>query len=101
MPFAYFRAACNLRLEGFVGTKYPTESWWLKGLFLAPSAIHGQGVFTPAAIQANTVVVRWGGNLFTEEDLKLGKVRAHTYVGIGKGLYLANPEEKPAGLDDF
>lgn len=80
---------------------YPLESWWLPTLVVAPSSIHGQGVFTRKAISVGTVVIRWGGVLFTDADMKAGKVRQHTYVGIGNGLYLANPLEKAPSLDDF
>jgi uncharacterized protein len=81
--------------------KYPQQSWWMDDLIVAPSAIHGEGVFATTAIVHGSVVIRWGGVVFTEDELKRGMVRQHTYVGIGSGLYLANPADMPPGLDDF
>jgi len=81
--------------------QYPKESSWIDGLRLGPSRTHGQGVFTTGAIPIDSVVIKWGGVLFTEEDVKSGKAKQHTYVGIGVGLYLANPEDKPLTLDDY
>lgn len=82
-------------------TNYQKESWWLEGLYLDASPIHGQGIFTSRPIAKGTVVIRWGGVVFTDEDLKTGRVREHTYVGIGSNLYLANEADKAPTLDDY
>jgi hypothetical protein len=79
---------------------YEKESWVLGCLYLAPSRIDGQGIFTSKPLEKGTVVIRWGGEVFSEEDLRNGKARQHSYVGIGIGVYLANPSDKPLGLDD-
>jgi uncharacterized protein len=83
-----------------VHKRYPKNSWWISCLFLAPSCIHGLGVFTGNAIAEGTVIIRWGGVVFTEHDRKVGMVRQETYVGIDDGMYLANPPEIPPSLDD-
>jgi nitric oxide reductase large subunit len=74
--------------------RYAAESWMVGCLYLGNSDIHGKGIFTDAPIQRGTVVIKWGGVVFTEDDLRAGKARQHSYVGIGIGLYLANPQDK-------
>jgi len=80
---------------------YSADSWWIEGLVLAPSMIHGQGVFTTSPIQEGVTVIRWGGIVFTRADISAGKARQHTFVGIGKDQFIANLADRPPGLDDF
>jgi uncharacterized protein len=80
---------------------YETKSWWMDGLHVGTSLIHGQGVFTSRSIEAGAAVIRWGGTVFTGADLRAGRVQQHTYVGIGRDLYLGNPKDGEPGLDDF
>ena len=82
-------------------TSYPFDSWILEGIYLGPSPIHGKGVFSSTPITAGTVVIRWGGVVFTGTELASGKVRQHTFVGIEHDLYLANPIDKAPTLDDY
>lgn len=80
---------------------YPPESWILEGIYLGESRIYGQGAFTSHPIAVGTVVIQWGGTVFTGEQLRAELVRPHTYVGIGPDLYLANPQDRPPSLDDY
>lgn len=80
---------------------YEAESSILGCIYLAPSQIDKLGVFTGEPLPKGTLVIRWGGQVFTEADLNAGKARQHSYVGIDLGIYLANPNDKPLGLDDY
>jgi len=74
----------------------PAESKWIGGLFVSRSGIEGQGVFTTTNIKRCSVAIRWGGVVFSEQDLHNGRTRQHTYVGIDDGVYLAVPSDKEA-----
>ncbi|HEU5122568.1 MAG TPA: SET domain-containing protein-lysine N-methyltransferase [Verrucomicrobiae bacterium] len=87
--------------ESLMKKQYPQESWWIDGLKLSASAIDRTGVFSSRFIREGTVVIRWGGIVFTGSEMREGKACQHTYVGIDDDLFLANPAAQPPGLDDF
>lgn len=45
------------------------QTWFHPALRTGPSPIHGQGMFATAPIAAGEVVMIWGGDLYTRDDL--------------------------------
>lgn len=76
------------------------STWFDPRLVLGSSPTHGKGLFASDQIEANEIVMIWGGDLYTEADLRAGKVKkgAWSYSMIEEGLYLFAPED---GLDYY
>lgn len=81
--------------------KIPPSSWIHPALTLGVSEIDGQGVFATAPLEKSVPIIKWGGEIFTKEDVSLGRGRQHTLVGITEDLLLGNLKEQPPGLDDY
>jgi len=64
-----------------------------------PSSIQGGGMFAAAPIHAGEVVLRWGGTIFSGEDLQTGKAKAGTAAQMANDLYLADPADDPDSPD--
>lgn len=79
----------------------PSKSWWLPYLEVRNSPIHGKGVFTKEPIRKDTVVIKWGGVVLTQDEFYSGKGLAHTNVGIDEGVFLAEPADKEMTVDDY
>lgn len=79
----------------------PEISWIHPSLYVGPSTIDGQGVFTSAALPQGTKVIVWGGVLFTHAEIVAGGAQQHTNVGIDEETYLASPEGAALGVDDY
>src|SRR5437016_5804379 len=81
-------------------SKYLPKTWYSRKLKLGPSPIHGQGLFATDLIPSGEVVMIWGGDSYTEEDLRAGKVRdgKWSYSMIDEGQFLFAPED---GWDYF
>lgn len=79
---------------------YLPATWFDPRLTLRASPIHGKGLFATDLIRAGETVMIWGGDLYTEEDLRNGRVKSGnwSYSIIDEGLYLFAPED---GLDYF
>jgi SET domain-containing protein len=77
-----------------------SETWFDPRLALGPSPIHGKGLFATELIGAGEVVMIWGGDLYTEAELRAGKLPPGkwSYSIIEEGVYLMAPED---GLDYF
>lgn len=80
--------------------KYLPATWFHRSLTLRPSPIHGQGLFATDHIYPDEVVMIWGGDLYTDDDLRTGKVQPGewTYSMIDEGLFLFAPMD---GWDHF
>jgi SET domain-containing protein len=77
------------------------EAWIDPHIEVRPSPIQGRGMFTTAPIRAGEVVIVWGGELFTGEDVQAGKARQDSVAAIGEDLYLADPVDAPDCPDYF
>ena len=55
------------------------------------SPIHGKGAYALAPIKEGEKVLRWGGTVFTEDDLRAGKFRLDSAERLDDHLYLADP----------
>ncbi|MEX2227561.1 MAG: SET domain-containing protein-lysine N-methyltransferase [Dehalococcoidia bacterium] len=72
----------------------------IDGLWVGPSKVEGEGLFTARPIKRNATVIIWGGVVVTMADFKAGKGLAHSNVGLAEDVYLASPPEDGLGLDD-
>jgi SET domain-containing protein len=79
----------------------PRESWLDPRIEVRPSTIHGCGMFAAQPIHAGEVVIIWGGDLFTGEDIRAGKARRDSVAALDEDLYLADPVDDPDGPDYF
>lgn len=73
--------------------KYPPDSWMDPRLTTRVSAVAGHGVFATAPIQKDEVIVRWGGTLYTTQQLLDGKTNDQTACQIDENIYIADPPE--------
>ena len=64
------------------------------------SPLHGRGMFARESFGSNEVVLIWGGTVFTEAELKVGKAKPGSVTLIEEGLYLGDPAGAPEA-DDF
>ena len=81
--------------------KYNPKSWVDPRIELSSSSIEGKGIFTREPIKKDEVVIIFGGTMFTESDVKSGKVEWHSVAEIGEGLYLGEPRGNSKTIDDF
>lgn len=81
--------------------KYNKESWINSRVEIRGSKLNNKGLFAKAPIRKDEVVMIWGGELFTNEDIREGKYRKGSSVEIDEGIYLAGKPDEPPGLDDF
>jgi len=73
---------------------YLPTSWFDPRVALHTSPTHGQGIFATARIRAGEVVVEWGGDVYTTEELHSLKLEgAWSYSIIDEGLYLFAPAD--------
>lgn len=69
----------------------PSASWMDPRLTTKRSPIEGGGVFATAPIGAGEVLVRWGGHVYTTQDVLDGKTNDQTACQIDDDLYIASP----------
>ena len=75
-------------------SKYMPSSWFDPRITVRASATHGQGIFATDMIRAGEVVVIWGGDVYTEEELPSLKLEgAWSYSIIDEGVYLFAPAD--------
>lgn len=72
---------------------YPAESWMSSKLTTKNSPVHGGGVFATEPIQKGEVLVRWGGEVYTTEQVVDGKTNDQTACQIDDDLYIAGPPD--------
>jgi SET domain-containing protein len=82
-------------------TMQDLQGWLRAGLYVAPSPIHGQGLFTAQPIATGELVIRWGGRLLPAAVRDAGEVRDHTAVAIAEGLVIAALPDQDCSPDDF
>ena len=75
-------------------------AWIHPALEMRPSAIAGRGLFACQPIQAGTVVITWGGVIYTREDILNGKANPESIAVLDEGLYLADPVDAPP-VEDY
>ncbi len=75
-------------------TKYLPATWYDPRIDLHASPIHGKGIFANAPIRAGEVIMIWGGDVYTEDELSTLKLEgAWSFSIIDEGLYLFAPQE--------
>ena len=78
---------------------YLPSTWFHPALETAPSPIHGTGLFTTAPIPAGEVVMIWGGDVYSRDDLVSGRVPGGcSYSFIDDDVLMTGPED---GMDYF
>lgn len=68
--------------------KYLKSSWISDKIEVRTAGPKGRGLFAAEPIRRGEVVVIWGGNFFTEEDLKSGKSKNVPVAAIDEGIYI-------------
>lgn len=71
--------------------QYPPDSWMSPKLTTKPSSMHGGGVFTVEPIMKGEVIVRWGGQVYTTQQLLDGETNDQTACQIDDDLHIASP----------
>lgn len=82
-------------------SKIPKSSWISKKLSLRPSRLHGSGVFSSENLKQHEKIIRWGGSVFAIDDIRNGKARQHTNVGISETLLLGMHPDQELTIDDY
>ena len=78
------------------------QHWIDSRLEKRESSIQGNGIFTTRAIEKGIVVMKWGGDLFTMEQVKEGKAKLDSLSGYSKGKFLGQPiNEEDSTMDQF
>ena len=80
---------------------YPDRSWVDDRVAVGPSPLGGLGTFARAPIAAGEVVFRWGGVVFTPEEIRAGKTKPGTAAAVAEGVYLASPGDGESDPSDF
>ena len=80
---------------------FRSRSWTDPRLTVHSSRIHGCGLFACAPIAQGEIVIIWGGELFTLEDVQSGRAAEHSYAAIREGIFLGHPAELGNTPDDF
>lgn len=81
--------------------RYAQNSWLDPRIEIRESNIHGKGSFARSLIRAGEIVVVWGGNVFTIDDVKSGKLKPGTIAAISEHLVLASPLDAPENPDQY
>jgi hypothetical protein len=80
---------------------YTLQSWIDPRIEICVSSIHGKGMFACEPIQKGEVVVVWGGQVFSEANIKAGKAKERSIVQIDEGFYIASKLDEPEELDEY
>lgn len=80
---------------------YIPKSWIDPRIEVRASSIEGQGMFAREPIQQGEVVVVWGGQVFSEADIKAGKARDRSSIPIDDGIFLGSRYDEPESLDEY
>ena len=73
---------------------YLPKTWYDPRLEVRPSPIQGRGLFATAPFAAGETVMIWGGDLYTEEELRTARLGAGwSYSMIDEGIYLFAPAD--------
>lgn len=74
---------------------YPPESWMSPKLTTKKSSMHGGGVFAVKPIKKDEVIVRWGGEVYTTQQLLNGETNDQTACQIDDDLHIASSAGTP------
>ncbi len=81
--------------------RYLSRTWLDPGLEVRPSSIHGRGFFAARPINAGEVVTVFGGTLFSQTDIAVGRANNRTLMQVDEELWLGNRADEPLGEDYF
>lgn len=81
--------------------KYPAYSWVDPRLITKGSDIEGRGVFATALIKRGEIIVRWGGTVYTTQQLLNGETNEQTACQIDDNHYIASPVTAKQDEEDF
>ncbi len=84
-----------------MASRYRDTSWLNPRLKLRSSRIHGRGLASSEAIGSGEVVIVFGGNLFSKEDIATGKADNRTLLQVSEQSWLGNLANEPIGEDYF
>lgn len=75
------------------------EPWLSNAVEMRPSRIAGQGLFALRNIHPNEEIVRWGGTVFSRDEISAGLANPESIAIISEDLYLADPVGEPSPVD--
>jgi hypothetical protein len=70
---------------------FPPTSWADDRVTVRESPRGGRGAFARAPIAAGEAVFRWGGAVFSGDEIRAGRAKPGTVAAIDEGVYLASP----------
>ena len=82
----------------------PEDNWINPKIGLRDSPLGGKGMFAKEIIPEGETVIVWGGtphSLFTEEDVRQGRIRKSSVAAIDEGIYLAGAPDEPREITDY
>ena len=59
------------------------------------------GVFSLSPIMVGESIIRWGGTVFTTDQIVAGAAEPHTVVRISEDFYLGNSRGEGVSLEDY
>ena len=79
---------------------YRSTTWYHASLALRPSPVHGQGLFASEPIAAGKPVLIWGGDVYSDAELRAGKLPPGdwSFSMIDEGVFMFAPQ---SGWDYF
>lgn len=77
------------------------QAWVSPKVEARSSGIEGKGMFVLERIAAGEEIVRWGGTIYSEAEIKAGKANPHSIVALDEGVFLADPVDEPTGIDFY
>lgn len=80
---------------------YATSSWVDPRLYVRHSPIAGSGLFTRAALQKGEVIIRWGGEIFTTQQILDGITNKDTACQIDDDHYIASSPNRKKDIENF
>lgn len=79
---------------------YIEDSYFVP-LEVRKSPIHGYGLYSNAEIVSGTPILRFGGLIFSEAEIKEACTSPTSAIKVTEDLYLADPPNVPPSKDDF
>lgn len=79
----------------------PKRTLFHVDVYVAPSAIHGKGLFAGARISERQHALTWGGRVFSGEEVKCGACEPHTAIRIGDDEWLGESIGETRDSSDF
>lgn len=81
--------------------KPPVRTFFAVKLYVAPSGVHGKGLFAGERIEAGRHILTWGGQIFSGDEVRRGVCEPHTAIRIGEDEWLGEVAGAERDAGDF